>query len=222
MAFDLNTIETRLQLLDWRDSQLEAITGQLEDAFPSLEKTIETRLSEMTTLQVARAQLSAKPLAESIISPWAAAQGLIALKRAEESLTAVVTEMNMESSIGDHIHTALPALAGVGVLAASVAGLPAVVSFATVTSSFLFISTSSISVPLLLVGGVALTGLSLAGFKGLDYAKDKSRARLAARILAEAQAVIFGQGLAPNSRCLVNDLQAIVLKAGVNKLEEIA
>ncbi|PWE48707.1 hypothetical protein DEM26_16535 [Thioclava sp. NG1] len=221
IAFDLNELEARIQLLDWRDDELIAITNQLEDAFPSLVSSIESHIAKMSAIRVTRAQLRAKTLAKELIEPWAEEQCREALARAEESISTLVGELDLKTDLGDHFHAALPALLGVGTLTASVASLPAVVSFATVTTSTLvFFSTSAVSVPLLLAGGVALTGLSLAGMKGVDYALDKSRARLALRIINLANTAVFGAGLPANSPSLITKLQAFVLRAGANKLEE--
>lgn len=66
-----------------------------------------------------------------------------------------------------------------------------------------------------------LAGLSFAGVKAFDQAKDKMRAHLAARVQGLALAGVFGLGLAPDARCLLNDLQAAVLKAGQTRLEDI-
>lgn len=222
MPFDLARVETQLGLLDWRNDQLEAITRQLEAAFPTLAADIVARICEMTSLQVGRAHLNPRPLAESFIAPWAEAQSLIAVRRAEASLFDLISSLKLDGGFGAHLSTALPALAGVGMLAASVIALPAVVSYATITTtSFLIFSTSTISLPLLLAGGTVLAGLSFAGVKAFDQAKDKMRAHLAARVQGLALAAIFGHGLPPDTRCLLSDLQAAVLKAGQTQLEEM-
>ncbi len=221
MSFDLGIIETQLDLLDWRDVQLEAITEQLEDAFPSLIELIEARVAKLSIGRVAWFHANSKRLATELLAPWADNQAKIALKRAEESLADIVGDMHTDAKFSEHLSAALPALAGISVIAASVAGLPAVVSFATLTStSFFFITTSSISMPLLLTGGVILTGLSLAGIKTVDHASGKTRAHLVRKVATIAQTAVFGYDLSPDARCLVNVLQAAVLKAGENKLKD--
>lgn len=223
MPFDLAQMETQLGLLDWRNGQLEAITDQLEAAFPVLAAVIVARISAMNSFEVGRAHLNPRPLAESLIGPWAEAQSLIAVRRAEKSLSSLISSLKLDGGIGAHLSAALPALAGVGMLAASVIALPAIVSYATITTtSFLVFSTSAISLPLLLAGGTVLAGLSFAGVKAFDHAKGKMRAHLAARVQGLALAAIFGHGLAPDARCLLNDLQAAVLKAGQTRLEDFA
>jgi hypothetical protein len=45
------------------------------------------------------------------------------------------------------------------------------------------------------------------------------RSHLTGRLTQHARTVVFGDGLAPADRCLLNDTQAIVLKAGQTSLE---
>lgn len=222
MPFDLARVETCLKLVDWRNAQLEAITAQLEGAYPKLVEAIDKHVAELSILEVGWAHFDPKKLAEELIAPWAEAQSSAAISRAEESLSELISSLPHESGIAGHVQSALPAVAGVGMLAASVLALPTVVSFATVTTtSFLVFSTSAVSIPLLLVGGTVLAGLSFAGVKAVDHANESVRSNLVERLTSVACSAIFGYGLAAESRCLLNDLQAAVLKAGEAELGEI-
>lgn len=219
MTFDLARVETNLRLIDWRNDQMEAITGQLEDAFPSLAAAITNHVVELSTFEVGRGHMNPKKIAEDLIKPWAEKQSHLAINRAEASLSDLISKLPQSNDLGSHLASALPAIAGVGMLAASVLGLPAVVSFATVTTtSFLVLSTSAVSLPLLLAGGTVLASMSFAGVKVVDHAKDKMRANLIARVQTIALSAVFGYGLPPDARCLLNDLQATVLKAGETEL----
>lgn len=220
MTFDLARVETNIRLIDWRNDQLEAITDQLEDAFPSLAVAIANHVAGLSTFEVGKGHMNPKRIAEELIAPWAEEQSSLAINRAEASLSDLISKLPHDNGLESHLKSALPAIAGVGMLAASVLGLPAIVSFATVTtSSFLVFSTSAVSVPLLLAGGTVLAGMSFAGVKVVDHAKDKMRANLIARVQTIALSAVFGYGLAPEARCLLNDLQATVLKAGETELE---
>lgn len=222
MPFDLARLETSLRLIDWRNAQLDAITTQLENAFPQLIDTIASHVIGLSTFEVGKAHLNPKKLAEELITPWAESQSNTAISRAEASLSSLISSLPQSDGLHTHIQTALPAVAGVGMLAASVLGLPAIVSFATVTTtSFLVFSTSAVSIPLLLAGGTVLAGMSFAGVKAVDQAKDKMRANLIARVQAIALSAVFGYGLSPDARFLLNDLQAAVLKAGEAELRDI-
>jgi hypothetical protein len=142
MPFDLARVQTSLKLIDWRNAELEAITGQLEEAFPKLVEAIEARVAELSILDVGWAHANPKKLAEELIAPWAEPQSSTAISRAEESLSDLISSLPEESGLAGHVQSALPAVAGVGILAASVLALPTVVSLATVTTtSFLVFST---------------------------------------------------------------------------------
>jgi hypothetical protein len=222
MPFDLASVETSLRLIDWRNDQLDAITAQLEEAFPRLAEAIVNHVAGLSTVEVGKAHLNPKKLAEQLIAPWAETQSITAISRAEASLSDLISKLPQDNGLNGHINSALPAMAGVGMLAASVLGLPAVVSFATVTTtSFFVISTSAVSIPLLLAGGTVLAGMSFAGVKAVDQAKDKMRANLIARVQSIALSAVFGYGLAAEARCLLNDLQAAVLKSGETELGAI-
>lgn len=222
MALDLAVLESRLKVIEWRDKELATITEQLEQAFPTLLLQIATHVAGMSALQIGRAQIDPRKLTAELVAPWATEQSRIAINRAESDLVRLIDTPKHEGGLGA-VATALPALAGVGMLAASVLGLPAVVSYATVTTtSLLFFSTSSISVPLLLAGGTVLAGLSLAGVNVVGRTQDRLRNHLVERIAGQARVAIFGAGLSPDGRCLLNDLQAAVLKTGETRLGKVA
>ena len=219
MTFNLSAIEAQLAFLSWRDTQLQSITTQFEAAWPTLEAAIERHVAEMPLWKVAQAHYDIQPVATDVVVPWAEEQGRIAAARAEEGLREILANAP-QGALSDYAATALPAIAGVGLLAASVLAVPAVVSYATVTSvSFLVLTTTTISTPVLLAGGAALAALSLTGKSALRHAKDRLRIHLTRRITQHAQTVVFGDGLPPAARCLLNDTQAIVLRAGQTSLE---
>ncbi len=218
MTFSLSAIETQLSLLAWRDTQLSTITSQFENAWPVLERAINDHVAEMPLWKVAQAHVGITSLARDLITPWAEEQGQVAAARAEEGL-AEILEALPEGSLIEHGMTVLPALAGAGLIAASVMAVPAVVTYATVTSvSMLVFTTSTISTPLLLVGGAAVAALSLTGSSALGHANRRTRNHLAERLKRYARATVFGDGQEPTTRCLLNDTQALVLKAGQTRL----
>lgn len=219
MTFSLTAIETQLSLLAWRDTQLSTITSQFENAWPVLERAIDDHVAEMPLWKVAQAHVGITPLARDLITPWAEEQGQVAAARAEEGL-AEILEALPAGSLAEHGMTVLPALAGAGLIAASVMAVPTVVTYATVTSvSMLVFTTSTISTPLLLMGGAAVATLSLTGSSALVHANRRTRNHLAERLKRHARATVFGDGQEPNARCLLNDTQAFILTAGQTKLE---
>lgn len=219
MTFSISAIETQLSLLAWRDTQLSTITSQFENAWPVLERAVDDHVAEMPLWRVAQAHVGITSLARDLITPWAEEQGQVAATRAEEGL-AEILEALPAGSLTEHGMTVLPALAGAGLIAASVMAVPAVVTYATVTSvSMLVFTTSTISTPLLLMGGAAVATLSLTGSSALVHANRRTRNHLAERLKRYARATVFGDGQEPNARCLLNDTQAFILKAGQTKLE---
>lgn len=222
MLINLAEIETRIELIDWRDSAMASVTEQLENAFPTLIAAIEDRVRDLTTFQVAKAHADPRSLTQEMLRTWADEQSQIAFARAETELDALISNLKSEGNLGA-VATALPAVAGVGMLAASVLALPALVTYATVTTtSFLVFSTSAVSIPVLLVGGTGLALLSLTGSKIVADTAAKARAHLASRVEAYARSAVFGTGAAPDARYLLNDLQAAILKAGQTQLAESA
>lgn len=206
MTFNLTVIETKLSLLAWRDAQLCAITAQFETAWPALEQAIDRHVAEMPLWKVAKAHVDMRQLAHRLIAPWAEDQGREAAARAQEGLSEILESLP-RGSLSEHTRTALPALAGVGLIAASVVAVPAVVTYATVTT------------PLLLAGGTVIAALSLTGSSALGRAKRRTRDHLAERLKSHARTAVFGDGQAPSAPCLLNNLQALVLKAGQREME---
>lgn len=218
MTFNLSAIEAQLSLLSWRDTQLQAITAQFEAGWPALEQAIEQHVAQMPLWKIGRAHIDMGPLARHLIVPWADEQGHVAAVRAEEELAAL-TANAPQGSLAEYASAALPALAGVGLISASVLAVPAVVSYATVASvSFLFVTTTSVSTPILLAGGAAIAALSVSGSAALGHAKQRTRTHLSERLKRHARIVIFGDEQVPSARCLLNDTQALVLKAGHTSL----
>ncbi|MFZ1662877.1 MAG: hypothetical protein WAT77_13040 [Paracoccaceae bacterium] len=215
MAFVTGAIEAQIQLIDWRNTQLAQITDQLEGAFPELQKAIDDYVAALPLWKVAGTHASPRKTVVGLVEPWAKAQSTEAAERAKAQLDEILANVPSNSEAARLAASFLPALAGVGMIASSVAALPALVTFATVSStSFFLVTTSAVSVPLLLMGGSALAVLSLTGSKAVSAAAQKSRAHLAQRLQSLALSIVFGIGLDPGARCLLNDIQASVLKAG--------
>lgn len=108
----------------------------------------------------------------------------------------------------------LPALASLGMIAASLAAIPTVLSFATVsTSTFAFFSTSAVSIPLLLVGATAVGAASLIGVGGLTWADRQVRKSYRSRVKAFAYREILGFGASTGARSVLSDIQAVILRS---------
>lgn len=217
-------IAVQLEFLAWRDAQLSAISLQLENAFPALLGELSRKVEEAGVLDLAWSTVSVGSATEALIQKWGADQLEVSMHRAEIELTEALTQipggLNLDSDIWQQVSKAVPAIAGVSLIAASVAAIPTVVSFATVSTSFLaFWGTAGISLPLLAFGSLGLGIAALAGSKTLQYADAGARSSLTLRIHAEASRRVFGISEAPGARCVLSDIQAAVVQAGQNRIK---
>ena len=98
-------------------------------------------------------------------------------------------------------------------IGASLAAVPALVAYATITTTTLLVfTTTSISWPILGIGAVVLGGTALAGGKSIDRTISKRREALAASLEALADENVLGIGKAPNADCILSRIQAAVLR----------
>lgn len=215
-----------LEFLNWRDAQMEAISEQLENAFPSLCAELDVLVDSANLVSISVAVSRLQPAAKKTIKNWMDEQVSDALSRAEaeleQSISAFSGDFKTNLNEWKGLKATLPAAAGIGLLAASVAMVPVLVSFATVTTtSFLVFTTSSISIPLLALGATGVAIGSFAGSSTLRHAVQQRRTALKERLRSRAASDVLGIGLRPGDRYFLNDLQAIVLKAGIEKIGEI-
>ena len=217
-------IAAQLEFLAWRDAQLAAISLQLEEAFPALLDDLAEHVEDASVVNLVRSTIALKSSAEAIIKRWGAVQLALALSRAEAELDQAFEQlpgaMNLDSDVWEQLNKALPAIAGVGLIGASLAAIPTLISFATVSTSVLaFWGTSTISWPLFAVGAAGLGLAALTGSQSLKFAKDKARVKLCSRLHREAGRQVFGIGDKPGSRCMLSDLQAAIVQAGQNRIK---
>lgn len=222
-ALQFQAVDTQIELLAWRDAQLTEISLQIENAFPALLDHLADQVERAGIYDLVRSTIALTSSAEATIQLWAAEQLDIALVRGEADLDQAILEfpgkVNLDGDVWDQVMQALPALAGVGLIGASVAAIPTVLSFATVSTSVLaFWGTASISWPLFAVGAVGIGALTLTGSQSLMLANDKVRANLCKRLHQEAARQVFAIGMQPGTRCLLSDIQAATIQAGQNRI----
>jgi hypothetical protein len=174
-----------------------------------------------------RSTLALKSSTEAIIQRWGAEQLDAASSRAEAELEDALLQLpgglNLDSDIWEQGSKALPVIAGVGLIAASVAAIPTVISFATVSTSFLaFWGTATISWPLFALGAAGIGFATLAGSQSLKSAETRARRKLCSRVHKEAGRQVFGIGEKPGARCILSDIQAAVVKAGQNRIQGVS
>lgn len=217
-------IAAQLEFLAWRDTQLAAISFQLEDAFPALLESLTEQAEDASIVNLVRSTIPLKSLSEATIQRWSSDQLAIAVTRAEAELDQAFLQLpgsiNLDSDIWEQVNKALPAIAGVGLIGASLAAIPTVISFATVSTSVLaFWGTSAISWPLFAIGAAGIGLATLTGSQSLKYAKAKARESLCRRLHREAGRQVFGIGEKPGARCVLSDIQAAIVQAGRNRIQ---
>lgn len=220
-------IAAQLEFLAWRDAQLAAISLRLEEAFPALLDDLSAQVERASIVDLMRSTLSLKSSTEAIIQRWGAEQlnaaSSLAEAELEDALLQLPGGMNLDSDIWEQGSKALPAIAGVGLIAASIAAIPTVISFATVSTSFLaFWGTATISWPLLALGTAGIAIATLAGSQSLKSAEARARRKLCNRVHKEAGRQVFGIGGKLGARCMLSDIQATVVKAGQNRIQGVS
>lgn len=221
---DFQAIAAQLEFLAWRDTQLAAISSQLEEAFSALLDELAEQVESASVVNLVRSTIALKSSAEAIIQRWGADQLVKALGRAEADLDQTLLQLpgkvNLETDVWEQVTKALPAIAGVGLIGASLAAIPTVISFATVSTSVLaFWGTSAISWPLFALGAAGIGVATLTGSQSLKFAKDKARQKLCLRLRREAGRQVFGIGEKPGARCMLSDIQAAIVQAGRNRIQ---
>lgn len=221
---NFQAIAAQLEFLAWRDAQLAAISSQLEEALPALLDELAEQVESASLVNLVRSTIALKSSAETIIQRWGADQLVKALGRAEDDLDQTLLQLpgkvNLDSDVWEQVTKALPAIAGVGLIGASLAAIPTVISFATVSTSVLaFWGTSAISWPLFALGAAGIGVATLTGSQSLKFAKDKARQKLCLRLHREAGRQVFGIGEKPGARCMLSDIQAAIVQAGRNRIQ---
>jgi hypothetical protein len=221
---NFQAIAAQLEFLAWRDAQLAAISSQLEEALPALLDELAEQVESASVVNLVRSTIALKSSAEAIIQRWGADQFVKALGRAEAELDQTLLQLpgkvNLDSDVWEQVTKALPAIAGVGLIGASLAAIPTVISFATVSTSVLaFWGTAAISWPLFALGAAGIGVATLTGSQSLKFAKDKARQKLCLRLHREAGRQVFGIGEKPGARCMLSDIQAAIVQAGRNRFQ---
>lgn len=222
IEMDLSETQAHIDFLDWRDAQLEAICLQLEDAYPLLLAQLSKRIDQATHLDLVRSSLRLQKDIGAIVRAWSKEQAHLALQRTKAAFEEFTLDANLDQNLRDQLRAALPALAGTGLAALSLAAIPTVISFATVTSSTLAIfTTTAVSWPLFVLGtaGLAVTAFVSRGL--IDRGVAGLRVTLHRRAQTLAASTVFGLGAQPGQRNVLEDIQALALKAAANSFGEL-
>ncbi len=220
-AFPLDPAD-ELEMIRWKQARFEEITQVVEEALPELMTDIEETVASMSTYTASKSQVFPDGLWKNLFEPWAKRTASLVEARMEKEIGELTASFSEKGTLGEALRVARPAIAGAGVLAASLAAIPSVVSLGTITTtSFFVLSTTTISWPIIAVGGAGLAVTSFAGSKGVKWLADKNRVRLVNRLQGRALTATLGHGLTPGDRSFVTDLQAATLRRLEAKLESV-
>ncbi len=215
-----------MQFLVWRDAQMAAITRQLQREFPELLGRLEQLIADTDMWQILRSSAGFKANVSGLIDSWQQEQLVRAMSRAEGALeNAIALAPMVRRSSADTWGGASDVVAEVakgGILAASLASVPAVISFATVSGGGLlgFFAATTLLWPVLIVGLAGVAGAALLGVRTVDGLA-KLRTRAAENLAKEAARTIFGIGQKPGATSILSNIQAAVLQAGINRLKAL-
>lgn len=220
-------ITLQIEVMAWRDNALTAISDQMEKNFPALVDDLTAQVDALSISDLVSSAISLTSTAEKMIEDWTAKQMQDACHHAEQELEKTLKnfsgEMSLVQDTWDQLSSALPAALGVGLIGASIAVIPTVISFAKVGSSILaFWATSTISLPLFAVGVAGIGITSAAGAGTLKYAEGKARDLLKSKLTQEAERLVFGISENPKDRSVLHKIQANVVQKGQELIKERA
>jgi len=209
-------------MIRWKQARFEEITSAVEDALPELLTNIEKTVASMTSIRASQAQLFSDGLWKELFEPWALHTARLVEAKMEDEIQELVASAFEKGTLEQVLRVAPPGLAGAGLLAASFAAIPAVISLATVsTTSFFVFTTTSISWPLVAAGGAGLAVSTFAGGTGVKWLGDRNRSHLVKRLQQRARTVALGYGRTASERSLVTDLQVATLRSLDANLEAL-
>lgn len=224
---DHQTLAAHLDLLIWRDEQLEATTDQLEAALPELVDSVASLVDEAGTVELLKTSVTLRKSVDNHVKAWAAEQARVATKRAEIALDATISSLGTEIGLADDFRevavAGLGATSGLAIIGGSLATIPTALTFATVTTGgfFGFFATASFSVPLLAIGALGVGVLSFTGSTVVHRAKTSARNKLKSRLLKAVEQQVMGYGMPVGQRTVLSDIQAMIIRAGENKIEDL-
>lgn len=211
---------SELNMIRWKHARFEEITIVVEDALSELMANIEDTVASMPTIRASKAQVFPDGIWKELFEPWAMQTANLVEAQMEVEIEELVASTSEKGTMGEALRVARPALAGAGVLAASFAAIPSVISLATLsTTSFLVFTNPLISWPIIAVGGAGLAVTTYAGGSGIKWLGNKNRSHLVNRLQQRALTAALGYGRASAARSLVTDLQAATLRNLEAKLE---
>lgn len=224
-TMDHLALAARLEVIKWRDSQFEAVYDQLEAALPQLLEKVSITVD---TCAGWRVSTTLKRKIEQSIQAWSTKQAGIASQRAEAALDIALShlgnDIRIDNAMRDAMLAGVGAGAGVSMIAGSLAAIPAITAAATVkTGGIIFglFATTTLSLPILIAGGVGVGLATLTGFTFIGRAKSWTKERAYQRLSNAVAQQVMGYGIPAGERSILTDIQAAILRSAENRLENI-
>lgn len=220
------SFSAEMQFLVWREEQMAAITRQLQQEFPDLVGRLRELIFDTDTKKILMLSAGFKSSVSALIESWKQEQLVRAMSRAEGALEKAIALVSVPRCRSDGAWTETSdLLANVvkgGVVAASLASVPVLLSFATVSGGGVLglFTVTTLFWPALIAGIAGLAVAALFGVRAVDGLA-KLRTRVAANTTEDAARVTFGIGQKRGAPCILSDIQAAVLQAGLNRLKAL-
>lgn len=219
----INSDLIRSEILDWRDGERLKIVDHLAQHLPALNKRIECAVNEMGVSDwVWRSSFHDEKVAP-FVEEWMQSHYGTLRKNCEDSVRTLEEQVAKNTtdhswSVGEIANAGVTAVASVAPLAI----IPAVAGFATVTTTSLFVfTTSAISLPAL---ALAATGLAAVTFGSSEFRNrqiNNHYQQQVERVQLEARRKIIGDPDNPDEPSMQRQLLAEIDQIAFQKMENL-
>ena len=220
-----DAIFAELSLFEWRDKQMTAVWEQLTAAYPDIEREIDAYIDSLSIRKLVTLPTRLGREVEKRVKAWGQIRLRAAIARAEDDLSQTLEEIAFVPGIDKKgLAQTLASTVGIGGAMMTAAGvaLPVTLALATTTgTSLFFISTASVSVPMVFAGGAVASALLLTGSRQALAVVNKGREQLRKNAHEKARVAVFGATGAPEENCVLNVVQAAVLADAARTIEEV-
>lgn len=213
----------RSEILDWRDGERLKVVDHLAQQLPTLKEQIERAVNKMGVSDwVWRSSFHDEKIAP-FVEEWMQSHYLTLQKSYADSVRTLETQLAKDTtdhswSVGEIANAGVTAVASVAPLAV----IPAVAGFATVTTTTLFVfTTSAISLPAL---ALAATGLAAVTFGSSEFRNRQINnlyQQQVERVQLEARRKIIGDPDNPDEPSMQRQLLAEIDQIALYKMENL-
>lgn len=224
---NIQAFAAQLEVIKWRDEQLEAVTAQFRKNLPDLLSEISDLLDASGPIKSVVLSLGMQRSIKKVVASWREEQTAIAMDRAETALDIAIadfkSDVEIEGGGAEILLSGLTTAAGLTAMAGSVAAIPALIVGATVTTGGVlgFFTTTTISAPLVGIGVIGLGTVMATGSTLLLKTYAKTKEQLKRRLNRSVQKHVMGYGKHPGTPSVLSHVQAMIMQAGKTKIENL-